>query len=100
MAIELLKKGAVDYVIKDRIERLPFAVKRALEDAAEKIARQQIEESLRLSEEKYRTIFENVQDVFYQTDLNGIIKVISPSIKHFSDFNVPDLSGTCYRFVL
>ena len=93
MAIELLKKGAVDYVIKDRIERLPFAVKRALEDAAEKIARQQIEESLRLSEEKYRTIFENVQDVFYQTDLNGIIKVISPSIKHFSDFNVPDLIG-------
>ena len=93
MSIELLKKGAVDYVIKDRIERLPFAVKRALEDAAEKIARQQIEESLRLSEEKYRTIFENVQDVFYQTDLNGIIKVISPSIKHFSDFNVPDLIG-------
>ena len=36
MSIELLKKGAVDYVIKDRIERLPFAVKRALEDAAQK----------------------------------------------------------------
>lgn len=93
MAIELLKKGAVDYVIKDRLERLPFAVKRALEDAKEKIIRRQIEESLRLSEEKYRTIFENVQDVFYQTDLDGIIKVISPSIKHFSDFNVAELIG-------
>ena len=93
MAIELLKKGAVDYVIKDRLERLPFAVKRALEDAKEKITRRQIEESLRLSEEKYRTIFENVQDVFYQTDLAGIIKVISPSIKHFSDFNAVELIG-------
>lgn len=92
-AIELLKMGAVDYVIKDRLERLPFAVKRALEEAKEKISRRQIEESLRLSEEKYRTIFENVQDVFYQTDLSGIIKEISPSIKHFSDFNATDLIG-------
>ena len=32
-AIELLKKGAVDYVLKDRMERLPFAFKRALEEA-------------------------------------------------------------------
>lgn len=94
MAIELLKKGAVDYVLKDRLERLPFAVKRAMEEAKEKAARRQMEESLRLSEEKYRTIFENVQDVFYQTDLNGIIKEISPSIKYFADFNSVELIGT------
>lgn len=93
LAIELLKKGAVDYVIKDRLERLPFAVKRALDDAREKNIRREIEESLRVSEEKYRTIFENVQDVFYQTDLAGIIKVLSPSIKHFSDFNADELVG-------
>lgn len=93
MAIELLKMGAVDYVIKDRLERLPFAIKRALEEKNEKIARRKMEESLRLSEEKYRTIFENVQDVFYQTDLAGIIREISPSIKHFSDFNTIELVG-------
>lgn len=52
MAIELLKMGAVDYVIKDRLERLPFAVKRALEDAKEKNNRKKIEEALRESEEK------------------------------------------------
>ena len=32
-AIELLKLGAVDYVLKDRPDRLPFAVKRALDEA-------------------------------------------------------------------
>src|SRR5690606_3373529 len=31
-AIDLLKLGAVDYVLKDRPERLPFAVKRALDE--------------------------------------------------------------------
>lgn len=41
---------------------------------------------LTLKENKYQRIFENVQDVFYQTDLNGIITEISPSIRRFSDF--------------
>jgi PAS domain S-box-containing protein len=93
LAIELLKQGAVDYVLKDRLERLPFAIKRALEDAEEKKARSEIEKSLLLSEQKYQTIFENVQDVFYQTDLEGNILEISPSIKYFTSFGISDLVG-------
>lgn len=93
LAIELLKKGAVDYVLKDRLERLPFAVKRAIEEATEKHELKQTEAALRKSEEKYRTIFENVQDVFYQTDLQGIIREVSPSIKYFSDFYSDELIG-------
>ncbi|MEI7663722.1 MAG: response regulator [Bacteroidota bacterium] len=56
-------------------------------------ARAKSEEDLRKSEEKYRLIFENVQDVFYQTDLSGIILEISPSIKYFSDFSRDELIG-------
>jgi PAS domain S-box-containing protein len=37
--------------------------------------------SLRSSEEKYRSIFESLYDVYYQTDLAGRIIMISPSIK-------------------
>lgn len=39
------------------------------------------------SERKYRTIFKNVQDVFFQIDLDGVILEISPSISRFSDSN-------------
>ncbi len=46
IAIDLLKLGAVDYVIKDRPERLPFAVKRALEEAKDKMIRKKAEEAL------------------------------------------------------
>jgi PAS domain S-box-containing protein len=49
--------------------------------------RKKAEDAFRKSEEKYRTIFENVQDVFYQVDLSGIVIEISPSIKHFSEFS-------------
>ncbi|MFA5834932.1 MAG: PAS domain S-box protein [Bacteroidota bacterium] len=50
-------------------------------------------EELRKSEEKYRTIFENVQDVFYQTDLSGIITDISPSIERYSQYTREELIG-------
>ncbi len=51
------------------------------------------EEALRISEKKYRNIFENVQDIFYQADTNGIITDISPSIHRYSDFRPDELIG-------
>ena len=50
-------------------------------------------ESLRQNEEKYRKIFENVQDVFYQTDDRGTIIEISPSIERYSGYRRKDLIG-------
>lgn len=93
MSIELLKNGATDYVVKDQLERLPLAIKRALKEAKEQKEKKQVEQSLFISEEKYRTIFENVQDVFYQTDLKGIILEISPSIKNFSKLTRNEIIG-------
>jgi len=52
------------------------------------------DDALRSSEEKYHTIFENIQDVFYQTDLAGNILDISPSIKYYSEFNRNELIGS------
>lgn len=48
-AIELLKLGAVDYVLKDRPERLPFAVKRAIDEAKEIKLRTKAQEELLLN---------------------------------------------------
>jgi len=55
--------------------------------------RKQVEEALQKSEEKYRKIFENVQDVFYQTDYQGTITEISPSIERHSGFTRASLIG-------
>jgi len=49
-AIELIKAGAEDYVLKDRLGRLPFAINRALDNARDKKARKQAEDALRESE--------------------------------------------------
>ena len=46
-AIETLKCGATDYVLKDRPERLVPSVRRALREAGERAERQRLEEALR-----------------------------------------------------
>lgn len=63
--IELLKSGAVDYVIKDRLRRLPFALERALKDARVKEAHQQAEKALRESEQNYRTLADSGQTLIW-----------------------------------
>lgn len=45
--------------------------------------RNKIEIALRESEEKFRSIAENLSDVIFLTDLEGIVKYISPSVKSF-----------------
>lgn len=71
-AIELLKQGAVDYVLKDRLERLPFAVKRALEEAEEKRKLHNAEQLLRESEERLRDILFSTADWVWEVDENGL----------------------------
>ena len=45
--------------------------------------RKRAEEALRESEAKYRQMFENVQDLFYQTDMSGAIIEMSPSVERY-----------------
>jgi len=55
-AVELLKRGAVDYVLKNKPEKIPYAVKRALEEAKLKVDYQKTVDALRQSEEKFRSL--------------------------------------------
>ncbi len=48
------------------------------------LVRKKAAEELRKSEEKYRSIFENVIDVYYETSFDGTILDISPSIEVLS----------------
>jgi PAS domain S-box-containing protein len=53
----------------------------------------QVEEALRKSEERYRNIFKNIQDVYYETTLDGIILEASPSIEELSLYKREEIIG-------
>src|SRR5450759_2350377 len=58
-AVELLKQGAADYVLKDRLGRLAFAVERVLKETEMQKVRKQVEEALKNSEDKYSKAFKS-----------------------------------------
>lgn len=51
-AVELLKRGATDYVSKLRLSRLPLVLERAMREIAERAARAKAETGLRLAKEE------------------------------------------------
>jgi PAS domain S-box-containing protein len=51
------------------------------------------EQALRLSEEKYRKIYENVADVIYETDNQGHLTSISPSVEKRGGYRPEELLG-------
>ena len=55
--------------------------------------RRQAEEALRQSEIKYRRIFESLDDLYYQTDAQGIIRVVSPSSVRLAGWTPEELIG-------
>jgi CheY-like chemotaxis protein len=67
-AIEALKNGATDYVLKHRLMRLIPAVDRALRESDERAERDRAELAMRESEHKYREVFECLADAAFLTD--------------------------------
>ena len=63
VAIETLKNGATDYVLKTHLTRLVPAVRRALREAAERKERQLAQENLQRSHEQLRALTANLQYV-------------------------------------
>lgn len=67
-AIEALKSGATDYVLKHRLMRLIPALDRAFREADEHAERERAEKAMRESEHKYREVFESLGEAAFLAD--------------------------------
>ncbi len=80
-AVACMKAGAADYVIKEHITRLPFAVKEALN--RRRILEQQraVERALQDSEQRFRRLAEDAPDMVYRLRLHPerSFEYVSPS---------------------
>ena len=68
VAIETLKKGATDYVLKQRLDRLVPSVRRALREAQYQRACKIAEAELYRREQEFRALTENSPDVIARID--------------------------------
>ncbi len=81
VAVESLKHGAVDYVLKQRPNRLIAAVRRALRNAEERARLQKAESALRESEERFRLVARATNDVIWEWDIQSKRFWIGPSFQ-------------------
>jgi PAS domain S-box-containing protein len=79
-AVELLIAGATDYILKDRLARLPSAINRALELGEEKRLRIWTQNQLSQSEEQYRELYNNAVMGLYRTNQKGEVLLANQTL--------------------
>lgn len=82
----------------DELEDVADAFNRMMDKLSEaaKIEREQ-KQALGVSEEKYRTILENIEDGYYEVDLGGSITFFNDSVSRILGYPSEDLPGLNYR---
>ena len=80
-AVECIKLGITDYVLKDRLARLPAALARAREEQSLREAESRAIEALRQSESRYRGLVENSMYGIFWTDVaSGRFLDVNPAL--------------------
>jgi len=98
-AIDSLKAGATDYILKQQPERLPSAVRRAVKEAAERAKLREAEQELARREKYFRTLTENSLDILCIINREGNIAYTSASVKNVLGYTPEELHGQ-YAFAL
>jgi two-component system sensor histidine kinase UhpB len=79
-AIEALKSGATDYVLKDRLQRLPAVVRRALTEARERRERRSAEVALEKQRLLLSTLIDSLPETVYAVDTEGRLTVVNRAL--------------------
>ncbi|MEH2109034.1 hybrid sensor histidine kinase/response regulator [Nostoc sp.] len=93
LAIEALKNGATDYVLKQRLGRLVPSVQRALREAMERRQRKQAEESLQKSEAKYRRIVDTSYEGIWMIDSEARTEFVNQRISQMLGYPAEEILG-------
>jgi PAS domain S-box-containing protein len=91
IAVECMREGADDYILKDTLKRLPSAVRNALRKHETELEMQRAEEALRRSEERYRLLTENTRDLISLLDRRGRVLYASPSSQELLGYTPEEL---------
>jgi PAS domain S-box-containing protein len=93
IAIESLKNGATDYVLKMRMERLGPAIRRALAEVNERRERRRAESALKESEDRFRNMAESAPVMIWTADENKRWKYCNKLWLEFTGLTLEVSSG-------
>jgi PAS domain S-box-containing protein len=92
-AVDCMKAGAIDYVLKDNIIRLAPAFKRALEIKRVRAEREIAYQALRESEERYRSVLAAMEEGVIMQDSDGVILACNASAEEILGMTEEQMVG-------
>ena len=93
-AVNAMRNGASDYVLKDRMARLGAAAVNALEQKRLRLENQRAAEALAASAARFRALVEHSSDAIALLAADGTILYESPAATHILGYAVDDLLST------
>lgn len=86
-AAQTIKEGAWDYVVKERLYRLPPAVIQAMKRKEELDDRKKIEKALQDAETEYESLRKNVPLALFRSTVNGNLLYANPALPDMFGFS-------------
>jgi PAS domain S-box-containing protein len=100
IAVEAMKAGAHDYVMKGNLARLIPAIQRELHDAVIRRERRQTEEALRDSEKRFREMFDDAPVGYHELDAEGRFTRINKTELEMLGYTAEEMIGQeAWKFV-
>ncbi len=93
IAVEVMKQGAADYLMKDRLTRLGPAVRRAMDQARLRKERRKTEESLRQSEAEFRAMTEASPLGIFVADCDGRATYTNATLRRMLGVGFQEIGG-------
>ena len=93
IAVQAMKQGAQDYVMKDNLRRLIPAVERELRDAEAERGRRRAEEERRKFETRFQNILTMAADAIISVDRNRRIQIFNQGAKSIFGYSEEEAAG-------
>jgi diguanylate cyclase (GGDEF)-like protein/PAS domain S-box-containing protein len=93
-AIDALRQGAADYVLKDRLARLVPAIQRALQEVRERESRREAERQRNESVQRFSSVADATQEWIWERDLRGVHAFCNHSVTAILGHRPEALIGT------
>lgn len=83
-AVATLRAGADDYVLKDRMKRLPAALTHLVEEYRSRELRRQAEAELRATQARYARLVDEAQDAIFSLSAQGEFTSLNPAFERMT----------------
>ncbi len=99
-AVECIKAGAADYVLKDRPARLASAVQTALKRVRCHVDREEAESNLQASEQRWHAVVESANDAIVAADASGVINSWNRSAESLFGYRADEAIGESLTLII